>query len=105
LRRAARVDDNQREIASVFRKLGASVVITSAVGQGFPDLVIGIHGVTCLVEVKDGKKRKSATQLTTDQEIFHSEFCGMIAIVKTVDDAINLIAEMKKPKIKWGLSA
>ena len=54
--RAGRVDANQPEIVRTFRDLGCSVAITSNVRDGFPDIVMGIHGINVLVEIKDGSK-------------------------------------------------
>lgn len=44
MRRAAKTDDNQKEIVAAFRRLGFTVAVTSALGQGFPDLVVGKWG-------------------------------------------------------------
>jgi hypothetical protein len=44
MKRAAKVDINQKEIVAYLRKIGASVAVMSAVGQGFPDLVVGWRG-------------------------------------------------------------
>ena len=41
MRVRGRIDDNQKEVVSQLRKLGVSVAITSMLGKGFPDLVLG----------------------------------------------------------------
>ena len=95
MRRAARVDANQVTIVAGFRGLGASVAATHGAGvPGFPDLVIGYRGVTCLVEVKDPDKPPSARRLTEDQVKFHADWRGSISIVQTLDDVIELLAIM-----------
>lgn len=91
MKKYGRVDANQPEIDSAFEKLGCSVAKISSMGDGIPDRIIGIRGVNLLVEVKDGKKPPSKRKLTEQQEKFHSEWKGSVNIVKSVDDAINLI--------------
>lgn len=94
--RARKIDDNQQSIVDALRKIGCSVAITSSAGNGFPDLVIGRTGIdgvkrNWLIEVKDGDKPKSRQRLTPDQEKFHSEWKGQIDVVRSVDEALNLV--------------
>jgi len=85
------VDENQAEIVSVFRGLGASVAITSDLGAGFPDLVIGVEGETELVEVKRRKGR-----LTHDQEEWFDAWRGRKpVVVRSMGDAVDLVRDMK----------
>ena len=49
--RFSRVDDNQREIVSTFRKHGATVISLAALGKGVPDLCVGYRERNYLVEV------------------------------------------------------
>ena len=53
MRRAARVDRNQAEIAAALRNVGATVQSLAAIGEGVPDLMIGHNQHTYLFEVKD----------------------------------------------------
>lgn len=94
MRRAAKVDDNQAEIVSAFRKLGCSVQPLHAVGNGVPDLLIGFRGVNLLVEVKDGKKPPSKRKLTKDQEKWHSAWRGQSMIVCSIDDVLAVVSAM-----------
>lgn len=48
-------DSNHPEIRKALTVAGWSVAETHMVGQGFPDLVAGKHGVTILIEVKTEK--------------------------------------------------
>jgi len=100
MRRAAKVDDNQSEIVSALRSIGATVAITSAVGDGFPDLVVGFNGVNFLLEIKDGKKAPSAQKLTPDQKIFFfgdpsneksSPWAGSATVVNSIEAAFAAI--------------
>lgn len=104
-RRAAKIDRNQPEIVEFFRKSGCSVSITSAVGDGFPDLVVGFGGITVLVEVKDGEQVPSKQKLTEDQVIFFDEFKGAKTVVNSIKDAAKLVALLKEMsamvKVNW----
>lgn len=90
MRRRGRTDTNQKELVKIFRQLGFSVAITSMVGSGFPDIVIGKHKKNWLVEIKDGKKFFSQRELTEDEKKFKAEWRGMIYLVETVEQAITL---------------
>lgn len=96
MRRAARVDDNQKEIVRELRKFGASVHCLHKTGQGFPDLVIGWQGRNYLVEVKDNSKSPSARRLTRAESEWHSKWRGQVAIVGSVEEAITLLKIREK---------
>lgn len=100
MRQAHRVDANHSAIISAFRALGCTVFDTSALGGGFPDLVIGVvgHGgaVNLLVEVKDGEKVPSKQRLTDAEDRFASTWRGQYTIVKSVQEAVKLIGQYKK---------
>ena len=89
--RARKIDANQTEIVEGLRKIGCSVAVTSAAGNGFPDLVVGYYGQNFLIEVKDGNKPPSRQKLTPEQEQFHINWRGQIAIVKSLDEAIDVV--------------
>lgn len=92
MRRKARVDDNHAEIVARFRSWpGVSVADTSRLGSGFPDLVVGLAGLSLLVEVKDGSKSPSRRRLTKEENEFHVMWTGQINIVETVDDVDALV--------------
>lgn len=95
-RYAARIDDNQNEIVNALRKAGATVSISSAVGCGYPDLTVGFRGLNYLIEVKDGKKVASKQRLTPDQVTWHDRWRGQVAIVKNIDEALNVIGATKQ---------
>ena len=93
-----RTDANQTECVRVARQLGASVFDASALGGGFPDLIIGFRNVTHLVEVKDGKKTPSRRKLTPDQERFHREWNGEpVMVVLSPDDLLAFLCPPKPP--------
>jgi hypothetical protein len=91
MRRASRVDENQREIVQALRKCGASVLSLAELGKGCPDLLIAIGNRTLMLEVKDGSKPPSARKLTPDQQRFHASWQGQIAVVTSVDEALKAV--------------
>lgn len=94
MRRAAKVDDNQREIVAALRGAGATVTSIAAVGRGCPDILIGIGGVNLLAEIKDGSKLPSQRKLTYDEAIFHERWLGQVAVIESVADALELIKDL-----------
>jgi len=89
MRRAARVDDNQREIVAALRAAGASVQPLHAVGAGVPDLLVGYRSINYLLECKDGSKPPSRRKLTDRQEEWHVKWRGQVLTVTSVDDALE----------------
>ena len=91
MRHAARIDANQEQIVAALRAMGATVRIVTQ-GNGLPDLLVGFRGVTILMEVKDGQKVPSARKLTSAEQKFFDEWRGgIVAIVNSVDEAIDLL--------------
>jgi len=92
VRRAARTDTNHKEIVATFRNLGAGVEDTSALGNGFPDLVVHVAHKTALVEVKKDEKAK----FTDKQQEFNKRWQGGLLVrVSDVDSAIRLVNFMR----------
>lgn len=89
--RAARVDDNQKQIVKFLRDKGVSVAITSAIGSGFPDLVCGYKNKNILLELKDGNKPLSQQVLTPEQRLWHLSWNGQIITVNTPEAAWEAI--------------
>lgn len=106
-RRAAKVDDNQVQLVSLWRSMGISVAITSSSHDGFTDVVLGYNGLTVLTEIKDGSKPPSKRKLTPDQIKFHNEFKGAITVVETEQQAINLANLLRTranaTKFEWAI--
>jgi len=89
--RAARVDENQSAIVAALRAAGASVFVTSKVGNGFPDLVVGYGGATYLLEVKNPNVPKADRQLTPEQSIFFCFWRGHVEVVLTPEEALQVV--------------
>jgi hypothetical protein len=90
MRRAARRDDNEKEIIAAMRAEGAYVKQIN--DEGLFDLLVSHRGETLLVEVKDGAKPPSARRLTDAEQKFHDEWPGdNLYIVNSVEEAIALL--------------
>lgn len=86
-RALAKVDGIQMKCVIRLRKRGASVKITSGIGKGFPDLVVGYKGHNLLMEVKNGALDKAHRKLNDDQEKFHQDWRGQIVTVLSEEAA------------------
>ena len=91
MRRASKVDANQREVVAALRGAGASVQLLHAVGEGCPDLLVGYKGLNMLLEVKDGSKPPSAQKLTPQQEVWHRDWRGHRVVVNSAEAALAAI--------------
>ena len=89
MRRAAKVDANQKEVVDALRKAGFDVRHTHQIGMGFPDVIVGVGGHNLLFEIKDGKKPPSAQKLTPFEADFHRDWPGHVSIVTSAEDAIE----------------
>ena len=90
MRRAARRDDNEKQIIDALRRCGAYVKVIN--DDGTFDLLVAYHGVTLLLEVKDGAKPPSARKLTDAEQKFHDEWPNdNLHIVNSVDEALALL--------------
>jgi hypothetical protein len=87
----SRKDANHNEIARTFIDLGCTVFDCHSLRGGIGDLIIGVAGVTTLVEVKNGAKSHSRRKLTPAEQNIHTTWRGRIDIVESVEDAIRLV--------------
>ena len=97
MRLKAKIDANHSQVVAALRQCGANVLSLAALGAGVPDLLVCFHGQTVLVEVKDGDKPPSARRLTPDQQQFHEQWRGKIYIVNSVEEAVFVLNELRKP--------
>ncbi len=89
---AKRVDANHKAMVAHIRRLpGATVLDLSAVGHGCGDILVGWKGKNYMIEIKDGDKPPSRRKLTKDQEYFHAQWSGQIAVIKNVDELWALL--------------
>lgn len=87
-----KTDRNHREIMELFRKIGAVVDDTSAVGRGFPDIIINYRGLFAAVEIKSDDKAK----LTKPQINWHSLHSGLSFVVRSADDVLAVFSAIDK---------
>ena len=86
MRRAARRDDNEKEIVLALRKAGAYVKFL----DDPCDLLVGYQGRSILFEVKDGNKPPSARKLTPNEQEFHDNWTGgELYIITCTQDALD----------------
>ena len=83
-RLAARRDENEAAIVQALRKAGATVELLSA--TNIPDLIVGYRGQNYLLEVKTEKGK-----LKEGQKNWASHWRGQHAVVRTVDEALQVI--------------
>ena len=87
-----RVDANHHEIVQAFRQLGCPVVDISAVGDGVPDIIVRhptIRDMAFLVEIKTPKGKLNKRQMQ-----WHAEWGELIRIIRSVDEAIQMVRDM-----------
>jgi hypothetical protein len=95
-----RTDANQISIVSDLRRVGLTVAVTSNVGDGFPDLVVGgrIACPHCAAKFPQNKLvelKTAAGLLTPDQEEFHQIWRGQLDVARTTDDALRITGIVK----------
>jgi hypothetical protein len=91
--RVRKADDNQAQLVKQMRKIpGLKVRHTHTIGQGFPDVVVSFRGVNYLFEIKDPSKPPSARKLTEDEQKFHDEWTGQVAVVETIEDVMDALS-------------
>ena len=83
-----KVDGNQAIIVAALRAAGASVQTLHEVGSGCPDLAVGHHGQTFLIEVKEPRSANRPTK--AEREWFES-WRGHAAVVTTPEQALRII--------------
>ena len=91
--RARRIDANQNEVVDALRRLGASVWVTSSLGNGFPDIVVGSRGRNFFLELKDGTRPPSEQKLTDAEREFFQTWRGHVVVVRSVEEAIAAVYE------------
>jgi hypothetical protein len=88
MRQAARKDANHDEIAAVFSGYGFDVLDTSGFSGKMLDLLVTLaNGFFHYVEIKDGRKPKSARKLTDDERKFIDKRPDQCVIIESVEQA------------------
>lgn len=89
--KAKRTDDNQQEIVDQLRQLGVSVRHLHMVGDGCPDLLLGLRKLNFLIELKDSKKPPSKKKLTEDEQKFFDSWKGQVNKCETLEEILKVI--------------
>ena len=87
-----KTDDNQQEIIDALRAIGASVQDLSAVGKGCADILVGHWGKNYLLEIKNPETKGKLNML---QKVWHKNWHGQVAVVRTVEEAFRAIGAME----------
>lgn len=101
MRRAAKVDDNHKDIVEAFRKMGAAVLDIHTI-PNCCDVAITYRGVSVMVEIKDSAKPPSARKLTEGEVKFRDYWVahgGKWALVESVEDAQGLIKSIAEKTV------
>lgn len=92
MRRAAKRDANHGEIVTTFERLGCTVFETDRVGGGWPDLVVGVLGVSFLVEIKNPETHYGRAGLNGNQSAFARDWRGgPVHVCCSTDEAVALV--------------
>jgi Holliday junction resolvase len=95
MRRAANVDQNQRQVVAALRAAGCSVHVTSAVGKGFPDAICARpNGTTFVLEIKAplGPLGGSSHRLMNEKQVaFALSWLGEHHVVRSPEEAVRLV--------------
>lgn len=87
-----RTDNNQKALVEFARKCGIKVLVTSNLGQGFPDLIINFRGRLYFVEVKNNHTGYGKRGLNKNQ-LEMKEFLGDVLFVWTCEsDIVNFLS-------------
>ena len=90
-RRAAKVDGNHAAIVSALRSAGYSVQSLAEVGDGCPDILVGVERTNVLMEIKDPSQSATDRRLNGRQKRWHAEWQGTAHLVETVDQALAVV--------------
>ncbi len=88
-----RIDTNQPQIAADLRKLGFLVHITSDLGRGFGDIVVGDPRTLTvyLFEIKNPKQQPCKRKLRENQVKWHAGWRGQVDKIETFEEAVEII--------------
>ena len=100
MRRKARVDANHAEITEALRRCGWTVLDTSRLGSGFPDLLAAKHGRIELIEVKDGRKVLSQQKPTPAEQKVADVLAGAGVTVRYVNCMAHVLALSQEGAIR-----
>lgn len=80
------MDENQDEIVTSLRMVGASVKCIHMVGAGCPDILVGFRGRNYLFEIKT-----EGGQLRANQRRWHEGWHGQVAVIRSIEQALAVL--------------
>ena len=92
----SKVDANQAEIVAALIKAGCSVQSLATVGEGCPDLLVGVAGENILLEVKDGTLVPSQRELTPKQKAWHRRWEGTAHLAYSAAEALAIVKYVRR---------
>lgn len=95
MRRAAKIDDNHKQIVAAFKKFGCSVLDIHAI-PNCADIVVGKNFKCAIVEIKDGNKSASQRELTIGEKRFRDGWQGAYFVVEDLSDVIAVVKALEK---------
>ena len=96
MRRAARTDANHKAIVQALSAYGASVIDSSRLGSGYPDLTIGHAEKTLLMEVKNPDTAYGRKGLNDNQKRWVQGWKGgAYCVVDSVEAALRAVKAME----------
>jgi hypothetical protein len=105
MRTAAKIDANQKAIVETLRRAGCRVAITSMLGKGHPDLMIGYAGTIVVAELKDGSKPKSERRLTQAEQRWHDEWAGYpVFVIESEAGALAMLDLIRRLIVPWAFA-
>lgn len=90
-RRAARTDNNQKQIVSTLEQLGVKVAICSGHGDGFPDILCFFRGRWTPIEIKNPEVDSSHQKLSDDEAAWWAAMGSPPIILKTMQDCVRFV--------------
>ena len=88
---APRKDDNHKSLVDTIIKVGGQVIDISALGRGVPDLIVNTRKGIQLAEVKNPKTDYGKAGASKSQKKWASNWQSRVYIIRTDEDAINLV--------------
>jgi hypothetical protein len=86
MRRRGRRDANHALILKAWRRLGAVVIDNADKGGNEPDAIVAFQGRVIAAEIKSGRNT-----LSSGQAAWLASWPGETAVVRSVDEAIQLV--------------
>lgn len=92
MRRAGKIDANQNSIVKDIRLCGFSVHITSGLGDGFPDILVGAFGHLILFEIK----KSPSDKLTPKEVAFARRFSAYhVYRINSFEELLAVLANVR----------